>query len=57
MPRKVLVDEPNYDSGHWAQNAPGTGFAYRYSVCMACGRITRNMNERPLIHKGKKARR
>ena len=56
MPRKAFVNEPNYDTGHWAENAPGTGFAYRYSVCLVCGRITRSMNERPLIHNGRKPR-
>lgn len=43
--------------GHWARYAPGTGFAYRYRRCLICNKVWRNNGVRPLLHKGKKARR
>lgn len=51
-----ISDEVEAAAGHWAEYAQGTGWGYRYRYCTACHKAWRNNGEKPLIHKGKKAR-
>lgn len=40
--------------GHWSNYSSGTGWGWRYRYCLDCCQVWRNINEKPLLHKGRK---